>query len=232
MCEPAKMYLDGSFLEKTGGTWHSEDSPFKADQIVKLLGRHPHIVPRSVCDIGCGAGRVLFELQRVLPNDVQFTGYDISPQAHELSRQYCSSRCKFVLGDAFADNRRFDLALVLDVVEHVEECFGFLRKVREKARFKIYHVPLDAHASAIVRGFNCWDDAGHLHLFTIETAMKTVSRSGQLILDSVLTPLALQAPARRARTRLINPLRRVIEVINRTLAARLLGGYSLLILAE
>src|ERR1035438_8737514 len=37
------IYTDGSYLDRTGGTWHLEDSPFKARQIVRILARHPEI---------------------------------------------------------------------------------------------------------------------------------------------------------------------------------------------
>ena len=36
-------YTNGSYLAKTGGTWHLEDSPFKARQITYMLTRHPEV---------------------------------------------------------------------------------------------------------------------------------------------------------------------------------------------
>ena len=133
-----------------------------------------------------------------------------------------------ILGDAFTDMRSFDLALVLDVVEHVEDCFGFLRRCAAKATWKIYHIPLDASASAIVRGTNCWDSVGHLHLFTRETALKSVEHSGQHVIDWFLTPVALARPHRPA-TRLTNLARRMLP---ESLGSRILGGYSMMILAK
>ncbi len=53
------IYLDGSYLDKTGGTWHLEDAPFKARQIAAMLARHPEIRLGTVCEIGCGAGGIL-----------------------------------------------------------------------------------------------------------------------------------------------------------------------------
>lgn len=226
--EVCRAYVDGAYHRKTGGTWHLEDSPFKAGQVRRMISRHPEIPIRSVCDIGCGAGGVLAELDRSLAPAVSLVGYEPSPQAHELSLSLGNRRCEFILGDAFEDTRSYDVALVLDVVEHVEDCFGFLRACAQKARWKIYHIPLDASASLVLRGVNCWDSVGHLHLFTLETALKTVEHSGQRVADWFLTPVSLRRP-HRAATRLTNLPRRLLPA---KIGARLLGGYSVMVLAE
>jgi SAM-dependent methyltransferase len=225
------IYTDGAYLEHTGGTWHSEDSPFKARWIARLLERHPSIKLQSVCEIGAGAGAVLHELKRLLPESVSFTGYEISPQAHRMSERFADNRCTFVLGDAFADQDIYDLVLAVDVIEHVEDCFTFLRKIKAKGKLKIYHIPLDVHVSSILRGSNLWDLYGHLHLFTMETALKTLEHTGHRIIDSLLTDGAMQVP-RFGRTRVLNLLRRPVGFFSKRLSARLFGGYSLLVLAE
>ena len=97
------IYTNGSYLEKTGGTWHLEDSPFKAAQVSTMLARHPEFQPATVCEIGCGAGGILAELQKVLPSHTIFTGYEISTDAHKISLQFENRRCHYVLGDAFGD---------------------------------------------------------------------------------------------------------------------------------
>ncbi len=117
------IYTDGSYLAKTGGTWHLEDSPFKARQVASMLARHVEVKPNTICEIGCGAGGILAELQKVLPAHITFIGYDISPQAHVISRRFANPTCQFILGDAFADRLEYDLVLVMDVIEHVEDCW-------------------------------------------------------------------------------------------------------------
>ena len=224
-------YTDGSYLKKTGGTWHLEDSPFKAECVLKMLARHPGLPLSTVCEIGCGAGGVLADLQKHLPATAAFTGYEISPQAHALSAQFGNERCQFILGDAFADSRNYDLVLVMDVIEHVEDCFSFLRQARRKGRFQLYHIPLDVHASAVIRGENSWESVGHIHLFTIETALKSVECCGHRVIDWFLTDGAVRTP-KHLRTRALNILRRPLGKLNARLAARTLGGYSILILTQ
>jgi SAM-dependent methyltransferase len=223
-----QIYTDGTYEALTGGTWFLQDAPYKAAQVLRMLARHPEIQPTTVCDIGCGAGGVLSELQPRLGHVAQFVGYELSPQAHALSAPFGNAKCTFVNADPFEDEKQFDLALVLDVVEHVEDCFRFVRNCGKKARWKLYILPLDTSASMVLRGANCWESVGHLHLFTVETALKTIEYCGQRVSDWLFTPTSLERP-HRAATHLTNVIRRVLPT---QLAVRLLGGYSLMILAE
>jgi len=226
------LYTDGSYLDKTGGTWHLEDSPFKAKQVVRILARHPEVQLNTICEIGCGAGGILSELQKLLPSHASFTGYEISPQAHAISARFSNARCQFVLGDAFTDPLTYDLVLVMDVVEHVEDCFSFLRRTKEKGRWKLYHIPLDVHVSGTLRGVNAWDGVGHIHLFTMETALKSLEYTGHRVVDWIFTDGAIGTPKKAFRTRLANLVRLPLARLNAKLAVRLIGGYSILILAE
>ena len=221
-------YIDGTYASKTRGTWHLEDAPYKADQVLRMLARHPDLAVSTICDIGCGAGGVLAELDRRSSGLSALVGYDLSPQAHALSEGFRSPTCSFRLQDSFVHPDTFDLALILDVVEHVEDCFGFLRQCAAKATWKLYHIPLDTSASMVLRGANCWDSVGHLHLFTMETALKSIEHTGQRIVDWFLTPTSLARPHRFA-TRLTNIPRRLLPT---TIASRILGGYSIMILAR
>jgi cyclopropane fatty-acyl-phospholipid synthase-like methyltransferase len=226
------IYTDGSYLAKTGGTWHLDDSPSKARWIVSMLARHVEVQPNTICEIGCGAGGILAELQRSLSDHITFTGYDISPQAHALSARFSNPRCQFILGNAFADQSQYDLVLVMDVIEHVEDYFSFLRNVRQKGELKLYHIPLDAYVSGILRGNNSWDTAGHLHLFTLETALKALDHTGHRIVDWIFTDGAIVTPQQTTRGRIANLIRIPLSKFSTKLASRLIGGYSMLVLAK
>jgi ubiquinone/menaquinone biosynthesis C-methylase UbiE len=230
MPDALTMYRDGTYLKVTNGTWDLSDAPFKVAQVLRALREH-NIQPDSVCDIGCGAGGVLHGLQGALPPQVRLTGYEVSPQAYEISRQFANEHCRFVLDNPFEDGQVFDVALALDVFEHVEDCFAFLRSMKRKARYKIYHIPLEVHASAALRGCHAWP-AGHLHQFTRETALMTVEHSDQEVLDWFLTGPATGEGTFR-RTQLANLVRKPLAVVaGKPFVARLLGGYSLLVLAS
>jgi cyclopropane fatty-acyl-phospholipid synthase-like methyltransferase len=51
-----------------------------------------NIQPKLIGEIGCGAGEILNQLYLQMPEDVRFTGYEISPQAYELCKQRENNR--------------------------------------------------------------------------------------------------------------------------------------------
>jgi hypothetical protein len=67
-----ELYTTGSYLEKNP-LWHTEESVWQAEQVMRLLGRQK-IVPGTICEVGCGAGEVLKQLQQRLPDDCGLLG--------------------------------------------------------------------------------------------------------------------------------------------------------------
>jgi SAM-dependent methyltransferase len=186
---------------------------------------------RTVCEIGCGAGGILASLQEQMDRSTEFVGFEISPQAHEMAKKFCRDNLSFRLGDGFDSEELFDLVLAMDVVEHVEDCFGFLRKLKHKGNYKILHIPLDLHCSAILRDHlvYAWRNTGHIHSFSLSTALEALKFTGYDIVDYFLTRAALERGRVLPRTRVMNLFRRLLPA---KLCARLVGGYSLLVLAR
>jgi ubiquinone/menaquinone biosynthesis C-methylase UbiE len=162
-----ELYTTGVYLEKNP-LWHTEESVWKAENIMRMLNRHA-IAPKTICEVGSGAGEVLKQLQQRLPDDCDFLGCDISPQAIELSRGRTNWRLHFLLGDVTTvADKYFDLILVLDVIEHLEEYYSFLRSVRERALYKIFQLPLDLSIQTVLRATPLIRDRrryGHIHYF-------------------------------------------------------------------
>jgi hypothetical protein len=52
-----KIYTQGEYFEKNQ-TWHIEDSPWKTEQLMKIIKRN-QLQPTSICEVGCGAGEIL-----------------------------------------------------------------------------------------------------------------------------------------------------------------------------
>src|ERR1035437_4593694 len=135
------MYTDGTYL-KNNPNWQQEESPWKAKQVFDVMERN-NIHPQSVCDVGCGAGEVLKHLSERLPAGIFYHGYDISPQAIAISAKNATENIHFQVGDVIEQDVKFDLVLCLDLIEHVEDYIAFLKKIRTKARYKLFHIPLD-----------------------------------------------------------------------------------------
>ena len=99
-----------------------------------MLNKH-NLSPGSICEIGCGAGEILNCLHSKLPK-TEFIGYEISEQGFELCKTRQKERLNYKLEDLLADSNTdyYDLLLIIDVVEHVEDYFTFLRKCKKKAK--------------------------------------------------------------------------------------------------
>ena len=236
MSTVSSLYTSGQYLANTG-SWHAEDSPWKADYIRAIVTRNS-IAPARYLEVGCGAGGILDALSGMAPfKDTDFHGYDISPKAIELCNARGNPRIRFACQDVFDDKSTddSDILAAIDVFEHVPDYMGFLEKCRRKAKYKIYHIPLEIHASAVLRGKvdSGRYSVGHLHYFTAESAIATLMDTGHTIIDRNFTDLALHTASGRGAGRLAANLgRRMLSAFGKEHAARWLGGVSLLVLAR
>lgn len=228
-----QIYQTGEYVDRNP-TYHVEDSAWKADQILRMMQKHD-LAPSTICEVGCGAGEILKQLQSKLPANVRFFGYEISPQAFALCQQRKNQQLQFFCEDLLAtQSESFDLLLCLDVFEHVEDYLGFLRGLHDKANYKIFHIPLDLSVQWLWRQRPIMrerEQAGHLHYFMKETALATLEDAGYEVLDWFYTPGAIANP-RSAKAKLASLPRRFLSGINQDLVVRILGGYSLLVLAK
>ncbi len=231
------LYDSGEYLSTTQ-TWHTEDSAWKAQQISELLQKHA-LQPHRIGEVGCGAGMILWWLsQRDDLRETDFVGYDISPQAIELAQSQQSERLQFVREDLFLDSNAefFDLLLVIDVIEHVPDFMGFLQTCKKKATMQIYHIPLDVHVSSVLRNsfIKHRYTIGHLHYFVADSALAALRDTGHEIVDFVFTDVGIglfrQHPT--LRRAIANVPRWLVSKVSVSIAARLFGGYSLLVLAR
>ena len=229
----AQIYDDGTYLDNNP-TWHEEDSPWKAKWIKTIVEKN-NLAPKRICEIGCGVGEILNLLSDSY-SEKEFFGYEISPQAYEIARTKEKNNLSFKLQNLLENNQEsFDLAMAIDVFEHVEDYFGFLRAPKEKAEYKIYHIPLDLSVQNVLRSHPIIDGrktVGHIHYFTKETALESLKDTGHEIIDYVYTPGTLVLPNQSWKSKLAKMPRKLAYAINQDLAVRVLGGYSLLVLTK
>lgn len=229
-----ERYKDGTYLKQNPG-WHVEESAWKAKQVSRMLRLH-NLMPETICDIGCGVGEVLSELQKRMTDHCTLWGYDISPQAIEMSASRANDGLHFKLADIRQEQEiAFDLLLVMDVIEHLEDYFEFLRAIQPKGRYKILHIPLDLSVQTLLRpnGLrHIHDMYGHIHFFTKEIAIKVLQDAGYEVLDCFYTSRAIEIPTALLGRRLLHFPRKFLFALNQDLAVRLVGGFSLLVLAR
>jgi cyclopropane fatty-acyl-phospholipid synthase-like methyltransferase len=227
------MYTDGTYQEKNP-LWHIDESPFKVGQIMRMFHRR-HLHPKTIAEIGCGAGEVLKLLQEKMEGGCRFWGYDISPQSLEMCQSRANERLHFKLADITEEKEAFfEMILVLDVIEHVEDFFGFLKGIRPKSALKIFHIPLDLSVQAVSRKRGLLKRRelyGHIHYFTKETALAALKECGYELVDYFYTPRCIQL-AKDTVQKIARLPRTICFLIHEDLTVRILGGYSLLVLAK
>ncbi len=143
---------------------------------------------------------------------------------------------EFQLGNFHEINRiKYDVLLMFDVFEHISDPFIFLENSRLHAMYFVFHIPLDLSASAILRGsplINVRKKVGHLHYYTKDLAIATLVDTGYEVLDWRYTGASLNSPNRSLKTRLAALPRQIAYAVNKDFGVRLLGGETLLMLAE
>jgi ubiquinone/menaquinone biosynthesis C-methylase UbiE len=76
--------------------------------------RRNRMEPRTICEVGCGAGEILRQLQDRMNNGCIFFGYDISPQAMRLAQGRANKRLTFKPADIREERGvYFDLLLII-----------------------------------------------------------------------------------------------------------------------
>jgi len=112
--------------------------------------------------------------------------------------------------------------------------FRFLRDLRGKAEYTIFHFPLDLSVQTILRANGLLkrrDLYGHLHYFTKETALRTLAETHY----RCSTPSTRRDPIDRAAgllQRVAKLPRNLGAALAPDLTVRILGGFSPLVLAR
>ncbi len=228
-----QRYLGPEYLERNP-TWDLEDSPWKVDHVLRMMRAH-NLVPSSIAEVGCGAGAVLGGMRRAFP-DARLYGFDIAPGAVKFWEEYAEARIEFALGDFFEQSdRRYDLLLLLDVIEHLSNPFDFLSRLRGHAAYFLFHFPLDLSAVSVLREqplLHVRRKVGHIHYFTKGLVLALLEECGYQVRDWFYTDAAFSAPQRSWKTRFVSMPRRMVYALARDVGVRLFGGETVMVLAD
>jgi hypothetical protein len=206
---------------------------WKAGQIVRMLRRH-EIFPKDLCEVGVLSKAIVEKLETKL-DAARVWGHEVPLQELELNDCRADPVLQTFLHNITVQHpAAFDVFLILDVMEHIENYHGFLRAVRPMADYKLLHLPIDLTVQTIMRREALKtrrDTFLHISYFTKDTITRTLEDTGYHVLDWFYTPWRIQF-CREFAGRLMRLPRRALFALSPDAAVRLLGGYSLMILAR
>ncbi len=230
-----ELYTGSKYLA-LNPDWHEEASKYKTGLVLEMIKKiEPG--PRLIVDVGCGAGAILSELGKHLDGQTQLAGYDISPDAIKMAMPKTTSNLQFHLDDyTRSEHSKADLILVIDVAEHVDDIYSFLRRLRDKGLNFIFHIPLDMSCRTLLKPHTLLQQrtgVGHIHYFTEEVVLWMLADTGYEVQHCIYTkpevdlikPQSLKQWAKKL-------LRRISYGVNKKLSVKLWGNYSMLIWAK
>lgn len=223
------IYISGQYL-KNNPTWHSEHAPRKARDILRLIEKH-RFKFSNICDVGCGSGEILRQLKQNLPKNIDFFGFEVSPQAHKLCLAN-SFGINYIYKDFLKTKKKFDLILIIDVVEHIDAAIDFLSNIRKRGKHYIFQLPLDLNLQNAAIGRNiikARHQVGHIHYYTRELAFEILNENGFKVIDYFITPAFSLCKPKTMKNRVGHLLRKILFALNSDLAAKLMNGFSIMI---
>lgn len=228
-----QRYISNEYIDQNP-SWDMEDSEWKAEHVATILNK-AGVEPETLCEVGCGAGKILEALADQYPKSLM-TGYDIAPAAAKFWGDIDTSRINLKIGNFFElDVHHYDVLLLLDVLEHVADPHAFLANLHGRSEYLVVHFPLDLSALSVLRKsplLHVRRKVGHIHFFTKALALELMDECGFDVIDEFFTGAAFNTPQATFKTHLAQIPRRLISWVNRDFGVRLLGGETLMVLAK
>lgn len=229
------IYIDGTYFNNNP-SWGIEDSLWKGELIKKLLIKN-EIDPKEITEIGCGAGGILEALSTDFKKEICYYGYDISPQAISLAKKKEGDKLKFFNENFIADkNIHTELLLIIDVIEHIDDYYGFLQKLKTRSNYFVFHIPLDLAVRMILKPhilLQQRESVGHIHYFSKDMVLWFLNDTGFEIIDWFYTKPLTDVKPEKGFTRGVKRILRNLSFnLNEDLSAKLWGSYSIMILAK
>lgn len=115
--------------------------------VKEVMEALPYGSMKRVAEVGCGDGKILFELARLYPH-VQFEGYDTSDRAILFAKGYGYDlpNLSFFATDFRKAEGVYDAIICVETLEHIpdDEVESFVRTLREKTKkHLVLTVPCD-----------------------------------------------------------------------------------------
>jgi SAM-dependent methyltransferase len=164
--------------------WRQLGALDKCQNIVRLCSK---LERDDILEIGCGEGALLERLS-ALKFGSRFSGLEISPSA---VRRVCQKKLLNVdiqLFDGYQiphEDKRFDLAILSHVIEHVEYPRKLIHEAARVAKSVFLEVPLEDNVR--LSDDFVFDRVGHINFYNVKTIRSLVQSCGMKVLDAYLS---------------------------------------------
>lgn len=229
------FYTDGTYFQNNP-TWDAEDAEWKFNKMKPMLNSYLSAKKGlNICEVGCGGGKLLSLIAKEFPQH-NFTGWDLAPDAAKFWN-YNSANLNFHAGDIFKQSQKdqYDLVLLIDVVEHVENPHQFLENVKTITKNCLFHMPLDLSAISVIFDYKLIyvrKKVGHIHYFTKSIFLELLRESKMNAVQVAFSDSWKDSPQKSLSTRLVNILRYMLNFISPDMNARVFGANTLFVLAK
>jgi SAM-dependent methyltransferase len=175
-------------------TWRRLGALDKCANIVHLCSTLDH---DQILEVGCGEGAILQRLSE-LQFGTKYAGLEISPSAVQRVLEKGLQNVEIRLFGGYElsfPDRRFDLAILSHVLEHVEYPRKLIYEAARVAKNVFIEVPLEDNLK-LSRDF-VFDRVGHINFYNVKTIRRLVQSCGMRILREHLSHSSRQSYAYR-----------------------------------
>src|SRR5207249_11659835 len=174
--------------------WRRLGALDKGANIVCLCSTIEH---DEILEVGCGEGAILQRLSE-LQFGTKYTGLEISPSAVQRVLEKSLPNVEIHLFGGYEllfPDKRFDLAILSHVLEHVEYPRKLISEAARVARNVFIEVPLEDNLK-LSQEF-VFDRVGHINYYSVRTIRRLVQSCGMRMLGAHLSHSSRQSYASR-----------------------------------
>ena len=186
----ADNYADYYEQNESLSEWRRLGALDKCGNIVRLCSGLNH---SEILEVGCGEGAILQRLSE-LQFGTKYTGLEISPSAVQRALEKELSKVEIQLFDGYEllfPDKRFDLAIISHVLEHVEYPRKLIYEAAKVARVVFIEVPLEDNLR-LSKEF-VFDRVGHINFYNVNSISRLVQSCGMRILATHLSHSSRQS---------------------------------------
>lgn len=193
MTSSDSFYTSDSYIQ-VNPSLHEEDSAWKVSKILPLVDRFMQNYPDkerpvTILDVGGGAGLILRDISAYITKQyghkVVKYALDLSPGMLERQKKE-NPDLTHVLNESITKtalcDKQIDLALLIDVLEHIPESRQALKEIRRVTHYAIFKVPLEDCAllnlvNALTRDKQRkreFEKVGHVNFYSMRSFLRVL----------------------------------------------------------